>query len=291
MLWPNLPVFGEFINDCDIVLMFIGAMESEDTEQFDRRTAEFNPNYEMFINCAVQNGKKVVVVMQSGSAMILGDWRHEVQGIVQMWLGGEGSGGAIADILCGKINPSGKLSETFPVKVRSDLEYPGNKYTVQYTENIFVGYRYYDIHPEKIVYPFGFGLSYTEFEYSDIDVQRKENKIYTTLKIKNIGKTDGAEVVQLYVGDPASTVVRPVKELKGFTKVFLSVGEEKEVKFIVDKSDVGYYNVLLKEWVTEPGEYIIYIGASSRDIRLKKPIYIDDEAPYTTKQSGETMIG
>lgn len=291
MLWPKLGEFESYIEDCDAVVMFVGAMESEDTEQFDRRTAEFNPNYEMFINHAAQIGKKVVVVMQSGSAMILGDWKNKVHAIVQMWLGGEGAGGAVADVLCGKINPSGKLSETFPTKLRTDLAYPGNEYTAKYPEGIFVGYRYYDAHPEEIVYPFGHGLSYTEFEYSNLEAEQKDSEIHISLQLENTGSVSGAEVVQLYVGDPISTVERPLKELKAFDKVLLEAGEKKRVTFTIPLHDLGYYNVLLKDWVTEPGKYIIYIGSSSRDIRMEKSIYIKNDIPYTINNTSEAMIG
>ena len=290
-LWSKKYEFCSFIEDCDAVVVFIGTMESEDTEQLDRRTAEFNPNYEMFVNYAVESGKKVIVVMQSGSAMILGEWKNKVHAIVQMWLGGEGAGGAIADILCGEMNPSGKLSETFPTKLREDLSYPGNEYTAKYPEGVFVGYRYYDAHPEEIVYPFGHGLSYTEFEYSNLEVVQKDSEIHISLQLENTGSRKGAEVVQLYIGDPIATVERPIKELKAFDKVLLEVGEKKKVTFTVSLRDLGYYNVLLKDWITEPGEYIIYIGSSSRDIRIEKPIYVKNDIPYTISNTSETMIG
>lgn len=291
MLWPKKGEFDRFIEDCDAVVMFVGAMESEDTEQFDRRTAEINPNYEMFINYAAESGKKVIVVMQSGSAMILGDWNNRVNAVVQMWLGGEGAGGAVADILCGKINPSGKLSETFPTKLRADLAYPGNEYTAKYPEGVFVGYRYYDAHPEEIVYPFGHGLSYTKFEYSNLEAEQLDSEIHISLQLENTGSVSGAEVVQLYVGDPISTVERPLKELKAFDKVLLEAGEKKNLTFTVSLRDLGYYNVLLRDWITEPGEYIIYIGSSSRDIRIEKPIYVKNDIPYTVNNTSETMIG
>lgn len=291
MLWPKLSEFHNFVSDSDLVLMFVGAMESEDTEQFDRRSAEFNPNYEMFINAAAESGKRVVVIMQSGSAMILGDWRNKVHGIVQMWLGGESAGGAVADLLCGIVNPSGKLSETFPNCLRRDMEYPGTEYTVLYNERMFVGYRYYDLHPEEIVYPFGHGLSYTTFEYSNMQIVRDGDVFKVSITVKNTGKVDGAEVVQLYVGDPVSTVVRPVKELKAFLKVYIKAGENAEVLMDVNVKDIGYYNILLKDWITEPGRYIFYAGASSRDIRLEKSVIVEDSAPYTVFRVGDSMIG
>lgn len=291
MLWGKCKDLREFIGDCDLVLMFVGSMESEDTENFDRRTAELNRNYEMFIESAISSGKKVAVVIQSGSAMILGDWRKNAGAIVQMWLAGEGAGGGVADVLCGVVNPSGRLSETFPTKLRSDLNYPGNERTIEYSERLDVGYRYYDKHPEEIAYPFGHGLSYTRFEYSDIDTRLTGETAEVSFTLKNVGDVKGAEVVQLYIGDPISTVVRPVKELKAFSKISLESGESKRVTLSVEIRDMGYYNILLRDWVTEPGRYIIYVGASSRDIRLTKEIYIDKDAPYTMNKKGESMIG
>ncbi|MBQ2614899.1 MAG: glycoside hydrolase family 3 C-terminal domain-containing protein [Clostridia bacterium] len=291
MLWPKKGVFNQFIADCDMVLMFVGAMESEDTENFDRRTAELNPNYEMFIEEAVNSGKPVAVVIQSGSAMILGDWHKKVSTTIEMWLGGESAGGAIADVLCGKVNPSGRLPETFPAKMRTDLVYPGDEHAVSYHENLLVGYRYYDLHPEEIVYPFGHGLSYTEFTYSDVKLVQKGDKITVAFDLKNVGKVKGAEVVELYVGDPVSTVVRPVKELKAFRKVMLDAGETQRVELEVAIRDMGYYNVALRDWVTEPGEYIFYLGASSQDIRHKESIILNTDAPYTIDHYTESMIG
>ncbi len=291
MLWLKHPEFAKFIADTDLVIMFVGAMESEDTEKLDRRCAELNQNYEMFINFALMDNKKVVVVNQSGSAMTFDRWTNDVDAVVQMWLGGESAGGAIADVLCGIVNPSGKLSETFPKKIRADIEFPGNDLTVEYNERIFVGYRYYDMHPEEIVYPFGYGLSYTTFEYSNIEVSEKDNSLEITFDIKNTGDIDGAEVAQVYVGDPVSTVKRPVKELKAFEKVFLKAGERKSVALNVDIKDIGYYNVILKNWITEPGKYVIYVGSSSRDIRLKKSIILRNDVPYTITPTGEDMIG
>lgn len=291
MLWPNLQEFSEFVGDSDVVILFIGSMTSEDTEYFDRRCAEFNKNYEMFIKCATESGKKVVVVMQMGSAMILGDCYDKVDGIVQMWLGGEAAGGAIADVLTGKVNPSGKLTETFPKMWRRDLDYPGDGLKVLYNEKLDVGYRYYDKHPEEIRYPFGHGLSYTNFEYSEMSAKQKDNKLFVSIKLKNTGAFDGSEVVQLYVGDVVSTVTKPIKELKAFKKLFLKSGEEKEVSFELSLKDLAYYNVMLEDWITEEGEYTIYIGSSSRDIRCEKSIYINCEMPYSIEKVGEEMIG
>lgn len=291
MLWPKGSDFCRAVENSDIIIMFVGAMESEDTEKFDKRTANLNPNYELFINVALGMDIPVVVVLQSGSAMILGNWHNEVDSIVQMWLGGEAAGGGIADVLCGKVNPGGKLTETFPTKLRSDLPYPGNGYTLEYSEKLFVGYRYYDKHPEEIIYPFGHGLSYTDFEYSNLEINRYNDVFKVEFDLKNMGDVVGSEVVQLYTGDPVATVVRPEKELKAFKKVELNPGEVKKVALKIELKDLAYYNVLLKDWITEPGKYVIYIGSSSRDIRLEKTIIVEESAPYSLDKKGEDMIG
>ena len=278
MLWPKVGAFLEDIKDCDIVLMFVGAMESEDTENFDRRTLAINPNQEMFIDAAVNNGKKVVVICQSGSAMVFGRWRNRVDAILQMWLGGEAAGGAIADVLTGKTNPSGRLPETFPKKERRDLDI-GNGLVVRYGEGFEVGYRYYDLHPEEIAYPFGHGLSYTEFEYKEASLAREGDVLNITLKLKNVGSCDGAEVVQVYSAKPLSCVSRAQKELKAFKKVFLKAGEEKEVCISLSCSDLAYYNPALRDWVVENGEYLLHIAASSRDIRKTLVFKAEDEMP------------
>lgn len=291
MLWPRLKEFNAFVEDSDAIILFVGSMESEDTERLDRRDAHFNPNYEMFIEEACNTGKKVIVVIQSGSAMILGEWEKKVDAIVQMWLGGEGAGTAIAEILSGKANPDGKLPETFPKVMRQDLEYPGDGVKVGYKEGLDVGYRYYDKHPEEICFPFGHGLSYTEFEYSKLHVVRDEENISITVVIKNVGEYDGSEVVQIYTSDVEATYSRPLKELKEFQKVSLMCGETKTLSFCIPIKELSYYNTLLREWIVEPGEYDILVGSSSRDIRLCYRIYIDGLMPYTLEQSARGMIG
>ena len=289
MLWPKGGMFSEEIDDCDTVLFFVGSMVSEDTENFDRTTAVINQNQSLFIKYAALKGKKIIVVMQNGGALILNSWIKKADAIVEMWLGGEGAGSAIADVLCGNVNPSGKLSETFPKVMRADLEYPGNGKLIEYKERFDVGYRYYDKHPEEILYPFGHGLSYTQFEYKDLKVD--ENELTFEFTLKNVGKYDGAEVCQLYVGDREATVVRPIKELKRFEKVFLKAGEEKKVRFKLTKEDLSYYNVVLHNWVAENGKYDIYIGTSSQDIKLMAEIDYKGEMPYSQIHLLEAQIG
>ncbi|MBQ8746292.1 MAG: glycoside hydrolase family 3 C-terminal domain-containing protein [Clostridia bacterium] len=288
MLWPKSAAFAEDIADADLVLFFMGAMESEDTEKFDRRSAYLNQNFEMFLQVAERNGKKTAVVLQNGGALIFSEPLRQADAIIEMWLGGEAAGGAIADVLTGIVNPSGKLSETFPTCMRRDLEYPGNGMFIEYKERLDVGYRYYDKHPEEILYPFGHGLSYTTFAYDNLTIS---DDLTVSFTLTNTGETDGAEVVQLYVGDPLSTVPRPIKELKKFEKIFLKAGEARTVTFKLSADDLAYYNICLHDWVAENGRYDVYVGSSSRDIRLKGAFMYNGEMPYTMTQLGESMIG
>lgn len=291
MQWPHLGEYFDFIYDSEVVVVFTGSMESEDTEKFDRRTAELNPQYEMFIEEAIKFGKKVIVVLQSGGVIIPGRWSEGTAAIVEMWLGGEGAGEAIANVLSGKVSPSGKLPETFPCHERKDLGYPGDGLKVEYKEKFDVGYRYYDKHKEEIVFPFGHGLSYTEFEYKDCKAVLNGGSVSISLTVENTGDYDGAEIVQIYVNDPITIAARPHKELKAFKKVFVRKGESQKVEMEVPVSDLGYYNICLHKWVTEPGKYNIMFAASSRDIRDTVTVFYDKEAEYTIKRIGKDMIG
>lgn len=290
MLWPKLGDFMNFVSDCDAALLFVGAQESEDTEKFDRRTLHMNPNYDMYVEAAVRTGRPTIVVCQSGSAVIFDDDTLKANAILQMWLGGEGAGGAIADVLTGKVNPSGKLSETFPKVERTDLGYPGNMQYVEYAEKLNVGYRYYDRHPEEICFPFGHGLSYTTFAYSNLSVE-KNDTWQVSFDITNTGDVFGAEVAQLYLCDPVSTVPKPVKELKKFAKVELNPGETKNVTLTLTERDLSYYNVALHRWVAEDGKYHVLIGSSSWDIRLQGSFHHSNTKDYTIRRVGEDMIG
>ena len=193
----------------------------------------------------------------------------------------EAAGEAIADIIYGIVNPSGKLAETYPIKLE---DYIGSKYyvgapkTSEHREGMFVGYRYYDSAKKQVAFPFGHGLSYTTFEYSDLKLSSDKisdnDKLTITFNIKNTGKYDGFEVAQVYVKDIESTIFRPEKELKGFDKVFIKAGESATVSIELDKRSFAYYNVDVKDWVVESGEFEILVGASSRDIRLSSVVSV-----------------
>jgi beta-glucosidase len=208
-------------------------------------------------------------------------WIGQVKGVLNGLLLGQAGGSAISDVLVGKVNPSGKLTETYPLSLEdtcSRENFPGKQLTVEYRESIFVGYRYYDKTAREVLFPFGYGLSYTEFEYSDLKLSKKKIKDTDTLKvsfkIKNIGDRAGAEIAQLYVSAPESKIFKAPKELKGFKKVFLEPGEEKKVEIELSKRAFAYYNVNINDYHVESGEYKILVGASSKDIKLEEVIKV-----------------
>ncbi len=290
-IWDDIWRWRQTAQENDAVVVFLGSMESEDTEMFDRQAISINPNIEYILEAVSRSNPNVIVVIQSGSAMQLGDWKHKTPAIVQMWLGGEGAGSAIADVLTGASNPSGRLPETFPKKLRTDLQYPGDGLKVCYNEGFAVGYRYYDSHPDEIEYPFGHGLSYTAFAYSDFTAQIAEDALQVSLTVENIGDCDGAEVVQFYVSKDESCVSRPPKELKAFEKVFLASSERKTLSVSIPLTDLAYYNVLLEQWVVEPGCYSIMAAASSQDIRCKQTVILNNDPPYTINSFATAMVG
>ncbi len=290
MIWPKMSEWIDFVKGADAVLVFAGSMESEDTEQFDRLSASLNPNMEFVIRAVARENPRVCVILQSGSALVLGDWQKEVAAILEMWLPGEGAG-AVADVLTGKVSPSGKLPETFPCALRRDLEYPGDGLKVRYTEGHEVGYRYYDRHPEEILYPFGFGLTYSEFSFCDFALSSEEGRVTLSFTAANIGKTDAAEVIQVYAGKPQSGVSRPEKELIAFEKIALAAGETRRVTLAFPLTALAYYNPMLREWVTEPGVYRLSVGTSSRDILFSAELPLSTQVPYTVGVAATAMIG
>jgi beta-glucosidase len=215
------------------------------------------------------------VILTNGSAIAM-PWVDEVSAILETWLGGQAGAGAIADAVFGKVNPSGKLAETFPVRLEDTpayLNFPGEDGQVIYGERMFVGYRYYDMRNIEPLFPFGHGLSYTDFAYSDLKLSASEitdkDQLQVSLTVTNTGKVKGKEVIQLYVADTESTVQRPVKELKAFDKVELEPGQSIQVSFTLNERDFSYYNKVYDRWLAESGAFEILVGSSSRDIRLK----------------------
>ncbi len=275
-------------NEVDLMVIFVGdsyGTETE-TEYWDRETLTLTNYNNGLIRSACRVCDNVVVVINTGSAIVPLIWNKTIKGAISMWYPGEGGGKAIADILFGKTNPSGKLSETFMLRERHDMEVYSDDYRTWYKEGMFVGYRYYDQHPDEVWFPFGHGLSYTNFEYSNLKLSKnfsdKENDEFTvSFKVKNTGDMSGKETVQLYIGEIDNVVTRPLKELKAFDKVELAPNEEKTVEFTIKHSDLAYYNVCLRKWHIESGVYRISVGASTADIRLTEKYTIKYKSDYT----------
>lgn len=268
----------------DIAVVFIGLTDEYESEGFDRDTLAIPASHVDLVNAVVKANPNTVVVLSGGSPIEM-DWADNVKGILNAYLGGQAGGGAVANLLTGEANPSGKLAETYPMRLSDTPAYnyfPGGRKNVQYRESIYVGYRYYDKANINVRWPFGYGLSYTKFEYSGLKLSKKTIRDTDTLtvsfKIKNVGDAAGAEIAQVYVNDIESTVFRPEKELKGFKKVFLAPGEEQTVEITLDKRSFAYYNVNIHDWHVETGDFNILVGASSRDIRLKAKVKVNSTA-------------
>jgi beta-glucosidase len=260
----------------DAVVVFAGTSSRYETEGMDRDNLSLPPGQDALIKAVVEVNPKTAVVMSSGASIFMNEWIDKVPAVVQIWFPGQEGGNAIADILFGDVNPSGKLPTTFLKKWEDSPAYgnfPGEKGNVYYKEGIFVGYRHFDKKHIEPLFPFGYGLSYTTFEYGDLKVApakiKADGKVAVQLSVRNTGKVAGAEVVQVYVADEEASVERPVKELKAFKKVFLVPGEKRSVSFALDKTALSYYDVNAKDWVAEPGRFKVLVGSSSRDIRLE----------------------
>lgn len=276
----------EIAKKSDALIVFVGNHPFDEIEGDDRDNIELPKHMILFADETARYCKNSIVIMQSGAQVAPFMRSAQPNAIIQMWFNGEGAGGAIADVLFGHVNPSGKLPFTFMKKINENLNYPGDGKRVSYDEKMMIGYRYYDKHPEEVWYPFGFGLSYTTFDYSDISISQNESDnpdeiIKVKCKIKNTGDVAGKEVVQLYVSQDDPSVLRPIKELKDFKKVFLNPGEEQELEFTLDSRAFSYYNTNLNDWHVESGVYTIMIAASSTDIRLSKKYRIEYKSDYS----------
>lgn len=262
--------------DDDLLLFFVST-ENAETEGLDRYSLHFD-NYidDVISHCSIKC-KNVAVVMQTGTSYMPYRWDKTAGAIVQMWLSGEAGGKAISDILFGKVNPSGKLSETFPKKLREDFENVSLDGKITYNEGYEVGYRYYDNHTDEIWYPFGYGLSYTKFDYANLKTELNGGVINITFDIKNIGNVKGKEIAQIYFGKNKSLFARPQKELKAFKKFEILPGETKQISIAVPVSDLACYSVADSKWKIEDGEYEIFVGSSSQDIRLTSKITVGNK--------------
>lgn len=283
-------------SEAEIAVVFAGLPDAFESEGFDRAHMRMPECQNHLIDEILKVQPNTVVVLHNGSAVEM-PWVNEVKGILEAYLGGEAVGGATVDILFGDVNPSAKLAETFPYQLEDNPSYLsgfGSGDTVNYTEGIFVGYRYYDKKNMPVMFPFGFGLSYTTFEYSNLTVDKKEfsdqETVAVSVDVTNTGKVAGKEIVELFVADTESTVIRPVKELKGFEKVALNPGETKTVTFTLDSRAFAYYEPEMKDWNVESGEFEIMIGKSSEDIVLSETVVVNGTRKKTVVYTANTIF-
>ncbi len=271
----------EAAKDKEAVVVFVGLTDAYESEGFDRKHINMPASHDILIEELLKVNENIVVVLSCGSPVKIGAWEKKVKAVLNMYLAGQAGGQAAYDLLYGYANPSGKLAETFPIANEDNLVsayFPMGPKTVEYRESIYIGYRYFEKAKKAVKYPFGHGLSYTSFAYSDLKLSKKKinegEKLTVSFKIKNIGTVPGAEVAQVYVSAPDSKIYKAVKELKGFKKVFLNAKEEKKVELELDERAYAYYNVNINDWHTESGKYGILVGASSQDIRLETSVQV-----------------
>ncbi|HEX8346787.1 MAG TPA: glycoside hydrolase family 3 C-terminal domain-containing protein [Actinoplanes sp.] len=270
----------------DTVVMVIGLPGADESEGFDRTHMNLPANQLAALKAVAAVNSDVVVVLVNGSSVVLGEVTPYARALVEAWLGGQAAGGAIADVLTGTVNPSGRLAETIPHRLEDNssyLNFPGEWQVVRYGEGIFIGYRGYDKSHQDVAFPFGFGLSYTTFALSGLQVATRGSvadgtlAATVTVTVSNTGSVDGAEVVQVYVEDVESSVARPVRELKGFTKVSLAPGASQEVSIELDQRAFAFWSARHRDWVVEAGDFAIAVGPNSRDLPLSETVTV--EAP------------
>ncbi|UTT49851.1 glycoside hydrolase family 3 C-terminal domain-containing protein [Rhodococcus gordoniae] len=276
--------------DADIAVVFLGVPAELESEGFDRDDLELPQRQTALLDAVLTANPNVVVVLSNGGVVRLSGFADRVPAIVEGWLLGQAGGGAVADVLYGHVNPSGRLAETVPIRLEdtpAHTNFPGEHGHVRYGEGLFVGYRSYDARRLDVSFPFGHGLSYTTFEYSDAAVE-SDGDLTVHVTVTNTGGRAGAEVVQVYVGAPGSSVARAPRELKGFAKVRLDSGESQRVAVSIRRDDLAYWDTRVDSWVVEGGTYSIDIGASCRDIRQTLTVDVTGDAvriPLTMESS------
>ena len=269
----------------DVVIIFAGLTEGYESEGFDRRHMRMPRSHDELIKAVASVNKNIVVVLAGGAPVSM-PWIDDVKGVLNSGLGGQAGAGAVADIICGRVNPSGKLAETYPICgncAPCKNFFPGGDATVEYRESVYIGYRYYERAGKKVRFPFGFGLSYTTFQYSGLTLNKTSMNDTDILElsffVKNTGSAAGAETAQIYVADKESTIHRPVKELAAFMKVDLQPGETKKITISLDKRAFAFYNVKISDWHVESGDFEICVGSSAADIHLCATVNVKSSLP------------
>ncbi|BCL78124.1 beta-glucosidase [Ktedonobacteria bacterium brp13] len=270
----------------DIAIVCAGLSDEWESEGFDRPTMDLPAEQVELIQRVAAANPRTIVVLNTGAPISM-PWLDQVAAVIQSWYPGQECGNAVADVLFGKVTPSGKLPQTFPVRLEDNpayINYPGENGKVTYGEGIFVGYRYYDKKKIAPLFPFGFGLSYTTFAYGPVTLSAEQiagdEALTVSVDVKNTGNYKGKETVQLYIHDRKARLVRPEKELKGFTKVELAPGESKTVTLTLQREALGYFDDSVHSWIAEPGEFEVLIGSSSQDIRGTATFTLTTEARW-----------
>ena len=282
--------------EADKAVIFAGLPDSFESEGYDRSHMRLPDCQLRLIDQILKVQPNTVIVLHNGSPVEM-PWLSNVKGLLEAYLGGQAGGAAVANILYGKANPSGKLAETMPLKLSDNPSYLnfGGGEKVEYREGIFVGYRYYDTKKMKVAFPFGYGLSYTTFAYSNLKISNEDptekDTVTVSVDVTNTGNIAGKEIVQLYIKDCTDSAIRPEKELKGFEKVALDPGETKTVTMELDKRSFAWYSTELHDWFAASGDYQILVGASSRDIRLTETIHLNSSQQIPMHVHMNTTLG
>jgi beta-glucosidase len=284
--------------DADAAVLYIALPSFKESEGYDRADMDLTDQEVALIQAIAAVQQKTVVVLNNGSAVTMGEWIDAVPAVLEAWMMGQAGGGAIADVLYGAVNPSGKLAETFPRRLQDTpayLNYPGENGAVRYGEGLFIGYRYYDAREMDVLFPFGYGLSYTTFAYGNLKVSAPTftdvDGLRVSVDVTNTGDVPGSEIVQVYVHDQHARLVRPYKELKGFAKVRLEPGETQTVTVDLDRRAFAYYDPAYGDWVAESGAFDILVGRSSADICLQETVQLESSQVLPSMLHRESTLG
>jgi beta-glucosidase len=283
--------------DADVALLYIALPSFKESEGYDRPDLELTEQQVGLIKAVTTVQSKTVVILNNGAPVDMRAWLDQTAAVLEAWMMGQAGGGAIADVLFGKVNPSGRLAETFSLKLSdtpAHINYPGWNGKVSYGEGLFIGYRYYDARELPVQFPFGYGLCYTTFQYDNPKVSAQKFKdtdgLTVSVDVTNTGNVAGKEVVQVYVHDQKSRLIRPPKELKGFVKIELQPGETRTVTIPLDFRSFAYYNPAYKQWITEDGDFDILIGSSSADIRFSETVTLESSLNLPSLLDHESTI-
>jgi beta-glucosidase len=272
----------EVAGRADVAVLYVALPAAKESEGYDRQDIDLTEHQVALIRAVAAVQPRTVLVLNNGSAVAMDSWLDRVPVVLEAWMMGQAGGGAIADVLFGRINPSGRLAETFPHRLEdtpAHINYPGEHDALRYGEGPFIGYRYYDARDQDVLFPFGHGLSYTTFEYGNLELSAEDFRdvdgLQVSLEVTNTGERPGKEVIQLYVSDPEAALPRPPKELKGFAKVALEPGETGMVTFKLEARDFSYYDPAYGSWVRETGAFEILVARSAADIRLRRTVHME----------------